>query len=213
MNISLKPFALGFLGVVLAACASAPKVEPSSGAKAAATSDLATIHDYEGHWEIARCFQGGKQAQRLRIEVKDDNEILMSRWQWDADAKPQFTAKIQPGQQTLAEFQSEDMISRNPVVNKTHWTWMDQRIVGNLQWLPGEGDERGNWSAVAMGHFHVASADKDKMIWTRWGTTHSDRHGKQDWTSKCEYQKIQSQGRGLENAVDFSKAQVLQTTS
>ena len=173
---------------VLGGCSTASKTIKKERIQAPQVGDLAQVGYYPGQWEMDRCLHKGKQAERVDIELRGD-KIVLQRWQKVVDKQPLFTAVIQPGQQTEMEFQSKDLVSDNPVINKTQWSWMDQRIVGSMLWLPGEGDERGNWSAVATGQLFIKKGEPHKMHWVRWGSSQSDRHGQQTWQSECIYRR------------------------
>lgn len=170
-------------------CSTASKTIEKVSVQSPDESELAQVNYYPGQWEMDRCLYSGKQAERVDIQVRG-GKIVLQRWQKKVDQTPLFTAVIEPGHQTEISFQSKDLVNENPVVNKTQWTWMDQRIVGSMLFLPGQGDERGNWSAVATGQFYIKKGEPHKMRWARWGSSHSDRHGQQTWQSECVYNRV-----------------------
>ncbi|MCJ8277270.1 MAG: hypothetical protein HRT44_01860 [Bdellovibrionales bacterium] len=169
-------------------CASSPSSYEAKNVDSPMPDELLTLESYEGQWEIQKCMNS-KQAEL--VEFKANNEGLqLKRWQWKKDTLPLFEVDIIPEKQKVVTYQSKDMHDFNPVLNHTTWTWSDNRVVGTFQWQPDKGDQRGNWSGVAMAQFYIKKSEPNKLYWNRWGTSHTDERGLAQWKSSCVYSKV-----------------------
>ena len=187
---------------VTVGCATSPQ-KTNKLVQSPENSELAPMNYYPGQWEMDQCLHDGKQAERVQIATHQ-GELVLQRWQRGADKDPLFTAAIKPGEQTEVSYQSKDFDNSNPVLNKTQWSWMGSRIVSNMLLRPAQGDLRGNWTAVVSGQFYIKKDQPHRLHWSRWGSSHSARHGQQKWESECIYR------RASELAIESDEAEDLQ---